>query len=77
LVITDLYNCFSLPSERSIEILKNSNPKEYSMHKENQKETRWVEGNKFIKTDTFVISDFPEWHVVFDRAHKLINVRKY
>ena len=73
--MADLYQKFSLPSERSIEILKNSNPQEYIIHKENQREARWEKG-KIIKPDTFVTSEFPEWHVVFDRNQKLLRVYK-
>ena len=75
LIMMDLYHDFSLPSERSIEILKNSNPEEYMTHKENQKATRWVKGG-FEELFTMVISDFPGWNVVFDRNHHLLRVVK-
>ena len=75
LIMADLYHDFSLPSERSIEILKNSNPEEYMTHKENQKATRWVKGG-FKKPMTIVIFDFPGWDIVFDRNHHLLRVGK-
>jgi hypothetical protein len=75
LIMADLFHHFSLPSEHSIEILKNSNPKEYLWHKENQKKTQWVNG-KFESVVTSVISDFPEWHITFDRNYNLLNVYK-
>ncbi|MDR2887009.1 MAG: hypothetical protein LBV26_03250 [Bacteroidales bacterium] len=75
LIMIDLLNYFSLPTERSIEILKDSNPEEYLIHKENQKGLQRIK-DEFERKITLVISDFPAWHVVFDRNNNLLRVIK-
>ena len=75
LIMKDLHPDFSLSSERSIEILKNSNPEEYLMHKEMQKSVSLFKG-KILKERAIVIFDYPEWHVIFDRNNNLLRVEQ-
>ena len=59
----DLRNQIELPKERSVELLKHSNLKQYDFHKSRQKE---IEGDPEASDYGYVIfNDFVEWGIVF------------
>ena len=62
-VLLDLYKQIQLPFMRSVELLKNSHPKQYEYYKLMQKEAE-KEGAIYIID---VHSSFVEWNIVFDK----------
>jgi len=67
--LPDLRNQIALPRERSVELLKNSNPKQYEFHKRMQKE---YEGRRRDYRYNSPAS-FIEWKIIFDHTGKVLS----
>ena len=67
--IPELRNQIALPRERSVELLKNSNPEQYEFHKLMQKEYEAKKKDyKYNRAGGFV-----EWKIIFDYRGNLLS----
>lgn len=63
---------FKLPPDKSIEVLKNTSPEEYEIHRQNRDAIEFADG-VLERHITLVLSDFVSLRLVYDRDHNLIR----